>query len=114
MLFLLREAFIIGIVDPERTIPDVRLVNNEAAAAFEIQPACVDDDRRANEGPGTATPLVEDGGELQIDAVICAFTEDWYELSPMRSGTLNVQLNFAHSNGDLDLGLYNAETGGGA
>ena len=50
-------AFIIGIVDPERTVPDVRLVNNEAAAAFEIQPACVDDDRRANEGPGTATPL---------------------------------------------------------
>ena len=106
-----REAFIIGIVDPERIIPDVRLVNNEAAAAFEIQSACVDDDPRMNEGPGTATPLDQNGAELQIDAVICAFTEDWYELNPMQSGTLNVQLNFAHSNGDLDLVLYNAETG---
>ena len=29
----------------------------------------------------------------------------------MSSGTLNVQLNFVHDNGDLDLIVYNAETG---
>ncbi|MBV71598.1 MAG: hypothetical protein CMH52_09670 [Myxococcales bacterium] len=106
------DAFVIGVIDPERTVPDVRLANNQASASVRLEPSCVDDDQRTNEGPATATDLMMSGEDVNNQVgVICAFTEDWYRLTVDSPGILDVRLSFLQGQGDLDLVAYDAATG---
>lgn len=95
-------------IDPLRTLPDIRTGNNVARASFEVIGVCIDDDERENEGPATATELQTTSGS--IEAVICAYTEDWYSLEA-QAGTLLVNLGAQVGAGDLDLSIYRASDG---
>ncbi len=97
--------FVLVEVDPERDVADLRPGNNVAGAALSVVAACVDDDPRSNEGPRTPTPLVAEDGQLE-DAVICAFTEDWYRLPVAAAGAVTVTLAFDGAAGDLDLQVF--------
>ena len=93
-------------IDPARTLPDIRPGNNLISAPFEVLGQCVDDDPRLNEGPESATPLVNEDGPLvegEREGVICPYSEDWYQLSAP-AGALSVELSSAGARGgDLDL-----------
>ena len=95
-------------VDPLRALPDIRTSNNVARADFEVVGVCVDDDERTNEGPASPTALSEPSGERE--AVICAYTEDWYALNA-NAGQVNVSLSAVAGAGDLDLSVYRASDG---
>ena len=95
--------FIVLEIDPDRELADARRPNNLLAAPLAIRDACLDDDRRTNEGPDSATAL--DVGADGVDGVICGYTEDWYRLDVLASGTLSVSLDFDAAAGDLDLSL---------
>ena len=90
-------------VDPELNLDDFYLSNNVTRTSFELNPACIDDDQRENEGPRTASPLVWTDEPAQFEGVICALTEDWFVMTApagLRRFTLNAP------NGDLDLSVY--------
>lgn len=97
------DRFIVLEVDPDRALADARRPNNIIAAPLEIRAACMDDDRRTNEGPDSATPLALDAGP--VAGVICGYTEDWYSLEPAPGSRLTVTLAFDADAGDLDLSL---------
>jgi hypothetical protein len=69
----------------------------------------VDDDERTNEGPASASAL--DPLLLSTDAVICAFTEDWYALEVAQAGQVEARLTFVNAVGDLDLVILDQATG---
>lgn len=94
--------YVIAVADPEREIADVRPSNDVAVAPIELLAACVDDDRRTNEGPVSARVLDPAGG-LHEGGVICPFTEDWYAVFAAAAGTVTVTLEFDGAAGDLDL-----------
>ena len=103
------DGFVVAVVDPLANIADLNRANNEAATAFSVVAACVDDDPRTNEGFLTATPL-EPALSPHEGGVICAHTQDWYAL-PVEAGEAVVRLAFDHDVGDLDLALYTVVDG---
>ncbi len=102
-------ANVVAVLDPERTVPDVRPNNNQSSAPLELRVACIDDDDRSNEAPGNATPLDLALGEY--NGAICAFTEDWFLLEAAPAGVFEVRLSFDNDQGDLDLVVRDADTG---
>jgi len=97
---------LIAEVDPLRALPDIRTGNNVARTPFEVIGVCQDDDDRENEGPASATELLTSSGS--VDAVICAYTEDWYALDA-EAGALLINLSAQAGAGDLDLSVYGAD-----
>lgn len=95
------DAFIVGVVDPDREAPDVQPGNNAESTPLVVVAACEDDDPRTNEGPRTATPVDEADGAVE-GGVICPHTEDWFALET-GAGEVVLRLSFAHDAGDLDL-----------
>jgi PKD repeat protein len=93
-------------VDPDRAFGDARRADNALAAPITIRAACEDDDARTNEGPATATEIPSE--QVNVEAVICGYTEDWYRLVVAEAETLTVSLSFDAAGADLDLALHDA------
>lgn len=100
-------GYIIARIDPDRLQPDARPSNNDAAARFEVRAECVDDDNRDNESPVTSDALMPAAGSKQ--GVICAFTEDWYNLLA-GPGLVRLTLDFEPTT-DFDLLVLDGNTG---
>ncbi len=93
-------------IDPERQYPDLEVSNNTASLPLIVANACVDDDPRSNEGYSTATALeLED---FPYNAVICAYTEDWYKVT-LDAGKWKTAISFDAGISDLDLEVYDSE-----
>ena len=72
----------------------------------ERRPSCEDDPFEENDQLSSAAPI-EPGDHQNL--MICSEDEDWYSLPLCQGGRLSVEAHFLHSNGDLDIALYDAE-----
>jgi Cys-rich repeat protein len=78
-------------------------------------PACgVDDDYEENDDSSTAAPLQGLVPHAWVEfpgLVVCRGDQDWYAIEVPARTRLFVEVAFSHSQGDIDIGLYDAAGG---
>lgn len=67
--------------------------------------ACVDDGREQNDTRGNANLV---GGNNQINLVSCPMDEDFFRISLAQSDTLNVDVDFSHAEGNINIELLDS------
>ena len=87
----------------DRDCPDGQLCLDGACVP---PPACLDDRMEENDDAGEAADLVLGAPADRLQ--ICAGDDDWYAFAVCPGGTLTVDVDFTHADGDLDLTLLDA------
>ncbi|MBO4349771.1 MAG: pre-peptidase C-terminal domain-containing protein, partial [Proteobacteria bacterium] len=81
---------------------DVALGNNKATQNIQIASACQNDAAEPNDNILKATPL-----EKSFSGIICPSDEDWFSLTLAKDA--KISLAFTHTQGDLDLYVYDTD-----
>jgi len=92
-------------MDDSDEIEESNEKNNTAVGTLTILKTCLDDALEPNDHPLWA-PLVESGD--YDDLQICSMNVDWYQIALVAGDTLEVNLTFENSAGDLDMRFYEA------
>jgi len=95
--------FVILELDNRGAVEEINDRNNIAIAPIVVTPRCEPDIAEPNNFPFEATPVGDVFGET---LTICSGDVDWFTYTTATSGSRTASITFTHSDGDLDLYLY--------